>query len=895
MPQRKGRQTNNKKKSKKGQAGHGQQKARTAIPNHPTPTGPPLKGSRPSNFDDFEETRRKTIQAQYATFYSRYKAATSRFIDYMIDNTPNHVEGNRKSVNFLVTSVDWMVENRFVLDPRAIKDLKLCLRLRSRAAKSVFGGGDAGHRHFVTILTYCWSNLVSLPRSKQTKDEMEPEKEENHYAVLMEEDDEEDEETFPSTPPPRPELQPETALSLEDLVSSDERNDVILFFMTLDELMSHVAHQYNPIPRSFQNYKRSGAPESAIMEEILEAAVATNMAIQQVQQMEMDLQMQYSHLTTPYRLLSTLAFPELTLHVAEVVREHGTSKPGLEHETTIFLGDCLECAIRAPSDPSNRKDMVVPDFSARFQINETGTVELEKILKAVDALVVLEVPIMAEKKGQNSFARAAQSYLMPGESIPKDHSWLQGMPFIGGDRAIHHTLRLIQAFGTVISTTPHHQTIEAKRGIFGPSPWQPGRAKKIHGDLDELLMADILPQWVLMMRKGIWRTTVPRETELCPLFVLMRQYIEKPEASVTWSLTFAVHALLTAVFEMDIVLNPVFVLGEALFANYFEQLKWASRLVKNEREMSETTVWRHNMFCVSFLENLGLPVFGRRALWNPLCFGTTFSCLTFFGNLEVGCALVDCQAQLRITVHLFHALRVCGILRQGQIPILDMLYDSFKTCKAVWEGALPKRGEFVQKFWICFGMKPTDAKTMAVSSKLAVQMRQIDTTKDAQQWKQRKMHTIEPAEIATCYRRICNRDFHDVVDNYHTEEQRRRSKGTDMYSFAVRANDTLDAIEREHKLLSINLPSCAVVLEQFVCSLGRVLQWGPLLSSSGDARQAYAIIFAQHLLGALDFAQDPVNHEFLNVPMGLASSSFMSQMFSQLDPARVLWFQAVGT
>ena len=90
------------------------------------------------------------------------------------------------------------------------------------------------------------------------------------------------------------------------------------------------------------------------------------------------------------------------------------------------------------------------------------------------------------------------------------------MPFIGGDWAIHHTLRLLQTLGGVVHNTPQNRGIEAKPGFFGKSPWVPGRSHKIR-DLDELLMANIMPKMVMMCRKGIiGETKFPREDELCP-------------------------------------------------------------------------------------------------------------------------------------------------------------------------------------------------------------------------------------------------------------------------------------------------------------------------------------------------------------------------------------------
>lgn len=114
----------------------------------------------------------------------------------------------------------------------------------------------------------------------------------------------------------------------------------------------------------------------------------------------------------------------------------------------------------------------------------------------------------------------------------------------------------------------------------------------------------------------------------------------------------------------------------------------------------------------------------------------------------------------------------------------------------------------------------------------------------------------------------------------------------------MRLNDTLDSIENDQQLLALNLISCAAYLEQFVCSLTRVLQWEPVLKSGSliigeDMRHGFAYLFAQHLLGALDFAQNPMEHEFLGVPLGLASSTFMNGFFERIDPSTVMWFQSI--
>jgi hypothetical protein len=914
MPQRKGRQTN--KKKNKGRGGQG-----------PGPRRPPGWTDRPNtngesfssgsflqsassggtpNLDGLAERRRKSLQKDFPSLYSRYKDATKRFVHYMINAVPNSIEGNRNSVHFLVTAAEWMEGAGFQIETSILRSLKLAIRMRSKVAKSIYGDGDVGHRHFLLVLQYCWQVLSSLPKSETSKHiivEEEAAAEENRFAALMEEDDileeVQDEDAFPTSPVPRPEMETDIPLTIDELLRSDERNDCVLFLMTLDELMAYISDQYQAVMKNYANNKATGVPESNILEILLEAAVSTNMAIQQVQQLEMDLQVQYSHLTTPYRVLSTIVLPEITKQVAEIVREHGSSTQGLEKEIIIFLGDCLECHMRAPSDPHNKRGTIVRDFCSKFKVNSAGRSELDQLFRGLNITCMCELPISTEHQEVARMQKAARS--IGGENaLPPSHSWLPQMNFIGGDRAIHHTLRLLQGFGPVISKNADNQAITPIKGFFGPSPWRPGRAQKIHGDLDELLMADIMPKLVLLAKQGILgKVRFPRESELYPLFILLRDYVQRPSAPVSWSFTFAIHAMMTAVLETDKVFNQLLDISSSLFQRFFDQANKAAVILKKESssEMLKNPAFAQNFTILFYLENFGNENFGKRAVWNPLCAGTIFSVLNFFGNVEAGCCIIDSQAQLRITLHLFNALKERGLIKEGDVPVLDIIDDCFKSSRGVWEGPKPKQGEFVQRFWICFGSSVAHAKRMAEEAKLLVQHCQMSASTD-KSWGKRKMKPIEPADIAKSFRRICNRDFHDVVDKYHTDEQRKRGKGTDMYAFAVRANDTLDAIDEDQKLFALNLPVLGILIEQFVCSLGRVLQWEPLLkegSASLDEpeRQGFAVLYAQHLLGALDFADDLSTHAFLGQQIGMTSSGFLQMFFNNLNRELVMWFQAV--
>jgi len=873
-----------------------------------------LQGKSP-NFKEFDKA--KALQENYPTVYSRYKKATNRFIQYMMGKCPEEIRGAR-TVDALCTAADWMEGQKHILPRSVLQDLKLAIRIRSRVAKSMYGGGDSGHKHFNLVLTYCWTVLNRLPKEEaapaiaaaevaQTAEEGEREEQENRFAALGElGDDEEDEvmeeeEIFPSSPVPRPEHTPEP-ISLDDLMKADDRIDAILFLDSLDELMGCVSQQYKAIIANYNSNRRQGVPPSALVEMFLEASVATNMIIQKVQQLEMDLQLQHEHLTTPYRLLATLVLPDITRHVMEVLREHA-SKHCDERAASCFLGDSMECYFRNLSDDLNRKDVIVQEFCTKQGVNEAGTAELQKVFEGLHHVVSLEVPIGAEISMNSGIAS-----LYRRVSGLSSHSWLPKCHFIGGDRSIDHTIRLLQTFGDVVRNTPQDRQIVAKRGFFGPSPWRSGRSRKIHNDLDELLMSDILPAWVVMCRKGILGTSkLPRENEICPLLVQLRAYVENPGKPIDWSTSFAVHALLTAILETDGIFDSIINISKEVFDNYFEQVKHAAKIAQREKDTHTSRASAHNMIAISFLENLGLDVFGQRAIWNPLCGGTILSYVCYFGNLEGGCALVDCRSQLRITLHLFHALRVNGILAKGQIPFLDMLFDVFRSSRAVWEGSLPKKGEFAQRFWICFGINPSDAKLLSQMarhnvqnnsrrSRLSSPLEEIEEFE--QSFRTRQLRPIEPSAISKSFRRICDRDFRGVQDNYHTPEQRRKNKGSEIYEVTVRVNDTLDAIDEEQSVLAFNFVQCGAQMEQFLCSLGRVLQWDPILSQASvcrqDKRQGFAFLFAQFLLGTLDYAEDPFAFEFMDVPLAQVSAMFLETYFSKVSPELLRWFVPVA-
>jgi len=900
-----------KSNKKKGGGGNGAKSRGTSVASSPTVTDPSalLKGEVPDFGSIHPITKRN-----YSSIYSCYKSATHRFLQYMRDNVPKNLIDGDTSVNFLLTAADWMSSQSHALDPYVMRDLKLCIRMRNRVAKSMFGGGDDGHKYFLQVLVYCWTVLRILPTAEKkieidTVEDGEIVEDENRFTPLLNEEEEEDAEDdtdcFPlKVSRPEPKANPVTA---EELLASDDRNDAVLFLLSLDELMECIAGQYSIVARNIRNDRSREYKDTTMISTLMDATIAANFSIQAVQMMEMELQTQHEHLTTPCRLLACLELPVITAQVSSIVGERG-AKQCDRSEIIAFLGDSMECSFINPSDEWNRKDSIVGDFCRKYEVDNTGCTQIEELFLCVTQMTILEIPMKPEVTTSLNQFRAG---LERGTGKPhKPHSWLPRMDFVGGDRSIHRTVRLMQLFaGSIDKSVAQGRTLgPANKGMFGKLTDRPSN----FSDMDELLMSHILPHWANLCRYGILgKAKLPRISELSPLYVQLKSFVDNPRRSVSWSCAFSVHAVLTGIFEVAAERQHVTDVSKIVFDTYFAQVRNTLELMNNEKSSNmKKSKAMQNVALVSFLENFGLSAFGDNAMWNPLCAGTNLSILNFFGNLEGGSAVIDCQAQLRIMMYLYHGLIINGIMEEDSVPFLQFLYEGFKNCKALWQGSLPTRGELVKKFWISFGMGLSHSKRMSESARLLARGGPVSSAgvfaEGLQHCRGRTMKPIEPSEISTAFRRICERDFSDVVDKYHTPEQRKRSSHTEQYNVAVHTNDTLDHLEEEMKLHSVNFISAAYYLEQFVCSITRVLQWDSLLetfkeTTNLDTRQGFAIIFAQHLLGALDFAHDPLNYQFRNAPMltrkaptlfhGLCG--FFDMYFSRVPAENVLWFQAV--
>jgi hypothetical protein len=374
--------------------------------------------------------------------------------------------------------------------------------------------------------------------------------------------------------------------------------------------------------------------------------------------------------------------------------------------------------------------------------------------------------------------------------------------------------------------------LTAKKGWFGPA-WS-DHMTPVHRtqvDMDSLLMEDILPSLISMCYEGMLSSNLPFQEELMMVFCQVKLFIAYPEQAVSWSLAFAIHSILMSVFEFQGSNHFTFLAetSRTAFKGYFGQLdsilNTPLTLIPRRPPICE-----HNLKTLLSLQHLDQPAFEAteketlRTAWNPLCAGTILSYVAYFGNLEGGMTLIDPVAQLRVTLHLFNALLQSKAIRPGQVELLDWLFDTFKGTKAIWEGQLPTRGQYVTRWWIAFGMKANLAAQMQNNTSVRYNGRVSDPN--------RKKTPIALECLSKSLRRICRRDVSGLIDDYNDSAILRSTEGQKcaaVYKHAVRAHDTLLAMNEDKRLLATNFVSLGFYLNQFYISLLNVWGFMPLV------------------------------------------------------------------
>jgi hypothetical protein len=836
------------------------------------------------------------------SFYVRYKKCTQRFKDALQAMVPSSIFQS-DTVSDLMTAAEYVAENDLTVERRLLKDLKFAIRVRQQVAEHTYFGGDDGHGHFITVLLYCWSLLAPKQRRQSTKCASDFESDEhsllNRFAGLSTEDktdeEEEDLDDLPLGPVPRPQETGPKRLSLQELMNGTDRADSIVFLMTLDELMQFNAMHFASVKSTLESSETNNCAPDKLLSQLMQASVATNASIQQVALLEQVFIHDYPHLNTVYRLLANLVLVDYVQALTRLVSEKSPIAAQFSEKHAIeFLGDIMQRAFQAVINPEeSNPGEVVCEFYQRWQFDEVPASALMRdsgdVLPTdleMEQMLVFRIVVDVIRLAMTEAPLVERTTELAGGIPKRSHCWLNDSTYIGQNRSITHTIRLLQVFSLWI------RSFDGKLfQVFKRRPWIVGQSwsdpvapvPRIQVEMDALLMADILPALANSCYKGGLAWDLPYSEEAMPVFSQIKTFIKYPEGAVTWSLAFAMHSLLTAVFEVQ-GSGHLSVLAEAscaAFKHYIHQLEWLA-----DESSTTTTVlpplWEKRIRVLLNLLKLlvGSPARHTEAqemlfAWNPLCAGTILSYVAYFGSMIRGSYVIDSAAQLRATLHLYNALIQAGAIKRGQLELLDWIFDTCLGSKAVWEGPLPERGQYETRFWLVHGVKAELARKfqdVLLSSKKNIEL-------------DRNKTPFSFDRLSRSFRRICLRDY-SITVSAHSDARPRRAgiKFVTISEFAACVDATLDAMKDDERLLSTNVATLSYYLNDFYMGLFKRFRVMPIAKELLEGTRALhpflALQFADRILRPLDNGDDDV---------AAICAQFMIEFFTSIPQDKLTW------
>jgi hypothetical protein len=220
----------------------------------------------------------------------------------------------------------------------------------------------------------------------------------------------------------------------------------------------------------------------------------------------------------------------------------------------------------------------------------------------VDAMVRLEAPLESDAlRGDCEFAH-------------RRHSWLPMFTRIGRNHAITHTIRLLQDFSFV-----------DREGSFGPS-WSARIAPtdRIQEKLDALLMEHILPSLTTLCGGNDF----PRQSWRLTALNHMHSFVNDSERTVTWSLAFAVHCILSAVVEVHGALQVSYLARRAFYSSMSQLCSEESQTMNAPRHSAvsrERASSLHKLLLSTEAQTKRAGNEELLSLWNPYCAGAFLS------------------------------------------------------------------------------------------------------------------------------------------------------------------------------------------------------------------------------------------------------------------------------
>ena len=603
-----------------------------------------------------------------------------------------------------------------VVAPKDIlDDLDTSIRYRQLLTAERYPGtqGDRGHEYMIGILKHCRSVLsvarrmarsAALAHRERQEQEQEQEEDKNQkeldgiggrfQALLLEENDdepeEEDEEELETleldirkgnmpTPPIEP---PEQDLDIEEhLIQGSDKFQAMSLLRTMEYMMDLVDGHYQLLKdllRGHSNNKDNSTYKESEMYLLMDVTAVTNFAIETVRVEENLLATNHPHLSTFYHVLALVFFSH---SVAALEQEQ--PQPQTQNKTTNnskdthhvrvlnFVAEIVECAFH------NRGADRVSGKVQRF-VRQTGLphAAVQRISRVVFQAMAYE-NMLAFEVGNNTLL--IQDLQQAGASPP--HSWFGPSPHIGQDRCILNTQKIVQM---VLDIVEPNQKLIGRPGFWGIEFDELRRpATGIRGDLDETLAGKILPELIAIAWAAPWHQ-LPEVPQLLPVLHMLHQQVrtrgQDCTAPVPVALTFGLHAMLTAILVIQ---------GNgdlARLASYTKQSynKLFSQLQRIQEDPSKSSsssspgtqnapTFYANVQLFGNVVHFAQPVSAtnydarlafldpseteRLAFWNPVVGGEYLLYGTYMCSIALGSATIDSLGQLRMTLHLYHAMK----------------------------------------------------------------------------------------------------------------------------------------------------------------------------------------------------------------------------------------------
>lgn len=938
---RKGRANNKKKAKGKGASRPRGPISRTALGSSSSSGdgfNTPLTDENAANAlsgwivsDGAKSTSKPLVDQVHSTLYARYKKATHRFKEKLIELVPSSIYGEGNTIQ-LMDSAEYLANNdKIELEASFMKDLKLTLRVRQRVAKSMEGNGDDGHAFFIEVLKYCWKILLAKflrQRGIVEDDEFDEKKENtnvNRYGALYMDgldpdlnEDEDDEGDEAGATEEKEANRPKTTneefkrLTFRDVLYGDDRSAAILFFDDVEEIMAVAVHQFKALKAQLRanataTDKKEGHDENVIPL-LMEIAVGSSFAIQQVSMLEHVLAVDHPHLNTIYRVFAVVACPDMIQIFSKLVQEHSPVANMYDIRTEIvqFVGDTMETAFRDHDDPNNKTNVLYEQFRSKWKIHDPSMDDtMNKLYHTIRLYVRLEVPVYSEKEIYDEWnhLRTKDRWLLPWEHL-------------GGKRNIVKTLRLVQVYSNIIIKTGPNEFVTMGSGeeMLG-SMWdeETNPADKITECFDYFLLIEVMPVFVSMVRKGLLSIKMPREWDIYPLFCHMRQWCRNPHPPITLTLAFCFQLVLSSIYDIqgDNDFTTLRMTAETCWQRYYSGLDWVDEKKATAQNLNRKN-WNRYLINMRNVNSLRWPRIGisceeqvgkariANAAFNPVCAGYFQLYTAYFNNMENGSRMVDTFAQVRFVLHLYNALLQTEALKRGELEFLDYLHEHFATCKGIWGGGgIPERGNITKHFLVStgYGVKHAQSKSEEIRACL-IGDKYSPYKGSISNFRKGGNQEQNAEQLFQSYRRVVLHDCSGDEAIISGTKEAARGQG---FEYKVKLSETIKAMRKDVKFVAANLVAVGEFLNAFLDNVYDELEWEDLVSDvklemtkelgwkedDNVRRYAEMMVLARRILGIFDFMENPLEEKEVKT-----ITTYFRSYFSDVPMELMFWFTA---